>query len=190
MKTLTFPLAALTANLFLTFSASAVMVTWEGTNGVSATVNWSDPKNWYQINTFTEISPVANAANFTWTTAVSSPGITTVNVDGAYNTPGTGFAQSYGGFFGQTNGYHTVVINPGVIWSIQASGTTPVNGTQGIGILVGPQPTNNNTINTINTVSTILRGQIIQRLRALPASYIATQGPIRAVCGWRPRQPW
>jgi hypothetical protein len=134
--------------------ASAVMVTWEGTNGVSANVYWSSAANWYQINTFTEISPVANAANFTWTTATNGPGITTVNVDGAYGSPGSGFAQSYGAFFGQTNGYHTVVINPGITWSIQASGSTTNNGTQGIGILVGPQPTNNNTINTIYTVST------------------------------------
>src|SRR5271154_1979722 len=129
--------AVLCAAMPAASSAPAVMVTWEGTNGVSATVNWSDVLNWYQINTTTQVSPVANAANFTWLTAVQSPGITTVNVDGAYNTPGTGFAQCYGAFFGQTNGYHTVVLQPGVIWSLQASGSTASNGTQGIGIEVG-----------------------------------------------------
>src|ERR1700722_3169369 len=115
MKSITKSSALLTAVLlFAAFSASAVMVTWEGTNGVSATVNWSDPLNWYSINTANQTTPVANAANFTWLTAVQTSNLTTVNVDGAYNTPGTGFAQSYGAFFGQTNGYHTVVIEPGV----------------------------------------------------------------------------
>ncbi len=146
-------LAALAVGLIAAYPASAVMVTWVGTNGVSATTNWSDPKNWYQINTTTEMTPANNAANFTFWTAVQNPGVTTVNVDGAYNTPGTGFAQSYGAFFGQTNGYHTVVIQPGVIWSLEASGSTPSNGAQGIGILVGPSPTNNNTLATVNTVS-------------------------------------
>src|ERR1700677_1286611 len=103
-------LAVMALSVCATYSASAVMVTWAGTNGVSATVNWSDVNNWYQINTQTHVSPVANAANFTFWTAVQSPGLTTVNVDGAYNTPGTGFAQSYGAFFSQTNGYHTVFI--------------------------------------------------------------------------------
>ena len=62
------------AAMLAAHSASAVMVTWEGTNGVSATTNWSDTLNWYQINTTTQTTPVANAANFTWVTAVNSPG--------------------------------------------------------------------------------------------------------------------
>ena len=90
----------LCAAMLVAHSASAVMVIWEGTNGVSPTTNWSDVLNWYQYNNTTETTPVANAANFTFWTDVQSPGITTVNVDGAYNTPGTGFAQSARHFAG------------------------------------------------------------------------------------------
>jgi len=97
MKSITKSSALLTAVLlFAAFSASAVMVTWEGTNGVSATVNWSDPLNWYSINTANQTTPVANAANFTWLTAVQTSNLTTVNVDGAYNTPGTSINLSGG----------------------------------------------------------------------------------------------
>jgi autotransporter family porin len=143
-------LALLVVSLFATYSASAIMVIWIGTNGVSATTNWSDVKNWSVATNYSvPTTPVSDAANFAANTAVSAPGVITVNVDGAYGSPGTVPAQSYGAFFGQTNGYHTVFIQPGMTWIIQA-----VAGTQGIGIEVGPQPTNNNNINTANTVST------------------------------------
>jgi beta-glucanase (GH16 family) len=138
-------LAALAAGLLAVCSALAVQVTWVGTNGISATTNWSDVNNWDQINTFTHISPANNAANFTWMTAVPGPGRVTVNVDGAYGTPGSGLAQSYGAFFGQTNGYHTVFIQPGITWALQAAAATP-----GVGFSVGPQPTNNNTLANVN----------------------------------------
>jgi hypothetical protein len=137
-------LLAFVAGLWAAGSASAVMITWVGTNGISATTNWSDANNWNQINTFTHVSPANNAANFTWMTAVSSPGLVTVNVDGAYGAPGVGPAQSYGAFFGQTNAYHTVFIQPGITWALQASAATP-----GIGLSVGPQPTNNNNLTNV-----------------------------------------
>jgi beta-glucanase (GH16 family) len=124
--------------------AQGVMVTWVGTNGFSATTNWSDVNNWDQINTTSHISPANNAANFTFQTAMPGPGLVTVNVDGAYGTPGTGPAQSYGAFFGQTNGYHTVFIQPGITWALQAQAGTP-----GLGLCVSPQPTNNNTIGAV-----------------------------------------
>ncbi len=132
---------AVAASLLALCSASAVQVTWVGTNGISATTNWSDTNNWDQINTTTHISPANNAANFTFQTAMPGAGRVTVNVDGAYGSPGSGLAQSYGAFFGQTNGYHTVFIQPGITWALQAAAATP-----GVGLSVGPQPTNNNTL--------------------------------------------
>jgi hypothetical protein len=114
-------LATLAVSLVAAHSASAVMVIWIGTNGVSATTNWSDVNNWaLYSNLGTHQTPVSDAANFTAATAVNAPGIITVNVDGAYGSPGTVPAQSYGAFFGQTNGYHTVFIQPGMTWAIQA----------------------------------------------------------------------
>src|ERR1700683_3338801 len=83
--------------------ASASPCFWLAVNGASADTNWSTTANWSE-------TPVSDAANFSGFTAVSGPGITTVNVDGAYGTPGTGSAASYGAFFGQTNGYHRVFI--------------------------------------------------------------------------------
>ncbi|HEX4122876.1 MAG TPA: autotransporter-associated beta strand repeat-containing protein [Verrucomicrobiae bacterium] len=143
-------LAVLAAGLFGAYSASAVMVMWIGTNGISATTNWSDGSNWSLTSSLGSLStPVNNAANFTALTAVNAPGLVTINVDGSYGSPGTSPAQSYGAFFGFTNGYHTVFIQPGITWEIQAQA-----GTQGLGIEVGPGPTNNNNINTANTVST------------------------------------
>src|SRR5580704_5078548 len=141
-------------------SASANPVTWVGTNGVSATTNWSDSNNWVSNSgagaapSAVHETPVSDAANFDGNTAVSSPGLTTINVDGAYGTPGSGFAQSYGAFFGFTNGYHTVTIQPGVIWSIQSSGSTPSNGTQGLGFYVGPQQVGNNSLGNNTTPGT------------------------------------
>src|SRR5580658_3271196 len=102
-------LAALFVSLSAIYSASANPVTWVGTNGVSATTNWSDSNNWISNLTAVHESPANNAASFDANTAVTSPGIVTVNVDGAYGTPGSGFAQTYGAFFGQTNGCHTEI---------------------------------------------------------------------------------
>lgn len=137
-------LATIAVCFFAAVSARAVMVTWVGTNSLSATTNWSDENNWDEINTTFHISPENNAANFTFWTAAASPGLVTVNVDGGYDTPGSGLAQSYGAFFGQTNGYHTVFIQPGMTLALQAGALTP-----GVGMLVGPQPTNNNTIGAV-----------------------------------------
>jgi len=135
---------ALVVSLLAVCSASGTMVSWVGTNGVSTTTNWSDVNNWDEYNTATHISPANNSANFTWMTAAAGPGLVTVNVDGGYGTPGIGPAQSYGAFFGQTNGYQTVFIQPGMTWALQAAAATP-----GVGLSVGPQPTFNNGLTNI-----------------------------------------
>ena len=141
-------LTALVASLLASCPAPAVMVTWVGTNGISVTTNWSDANNWDQINTFTHVSPANNSANFTWMTVTPGLGPGTVNVDGAYGSPGSGLAQSYGAFFGQTNGCHTVFIQPGITWALQAAAGTP-----GVGLGVGPQPTNNNSLTNVSSPS-------------------------------------
>jgi autotransporter-associated beta strand protein len=141
--------AALAVSLLATCASHATPVYWRGTNGVSQTTNWSDTLNWSLQGAITTSTPANNAANFNGNTAMTASGLVTVNVDGAYGSPGSGLAQSYGAFFTTTNGDHTVFIQPGITWAIQAT-----TGTQGIGISVGPQATNNNNINNANTVST------------------------------------
>lgn len=137
---------ALLVCLFGAQSARGFAVVWLGTNGVSATTNWSDTNNWLQVNTQNRVTPANNAANFTGATATAGPGPITLVVDGAWGTPGSGLAQSLGAFFGQTNGYHTIYIPLGKNWTLQASFVSP-----GVGMCVGPQPTNNTTMSTVAT---------------------------------------
>jgi hypothetical protein len=126
--------AALAVSLLAACASHATPVYWRGTNGVSQTTNWSDTLNWSLQGAITTSTPANNAANFNGNTAVTASGLVTVNVDGAYGSPGSGLAQSYGAFFTTTNGDHTVFIQPGITWAIQAT-----TGTQGIGISVGPK---------------------------------------------------
>ncbi|HVM49911.1 MAG TPA: autotransporter-associated beta strand repeat-containing protein, partial [Candidatus Acidoferrum sp.] len=128
--------------------ASAGNAYWVGTNGVSTDVNWSDANNF--VNAFptgTPYTPNNNAAVFNYNTAVQVPGVATVNVDGAY--PGQSTPQAWDMSFNQTNGYHTVQIQPGITLMIQAAAGTP-----GQGFYVYPNGTTSAGTGGGSTVST------------------------------------
>ena len=129
----------------------AANVYFVGTNGVSATTNWSDTANWLQINTTTPMTPNNNEANFNYNTMASSPGLVTLNVDGAYGSPGSGLAQAWGMFFTQTNGYQTILIQPGITLALQAASGTPGGGN----FVVAPAGTNNGGSSGGNTPGNI-----------------------------------
>ena len=138
MRILKLRLAAACALVFMAHAASAATVYFVGTNGLSASVNWSDVLNWYAIGGTTQTTPANNAANFNYNTVVNSPSLISLNVDGAYSTPGSGVAQAWGMFFTHTNGYQNVMVQPGITWALQSANGTPGGGN----FVIAPQPTN------------------------------------------------
>lgn len=126
---LTFPfIIALLFCLLAVNVARANPVIYVGTNGVSATTNWSDTANFILNSSKAPTTPANNATTFGFNTAAASPGKVTVHADGAYGTPGTGTPQTYCFLFEQTNAYHTVLIDPGIQLEMQASAGTPGTG--------------------------------------------------------------
>jgi autotransporter-associated beta strand protein len=124
-------------------SVNAATVVFIGTNGVSPTTNWSDTLNWIDTTSHVYETPANNEANFNFNTMSLTPGVITLNVDGGYGSPGTGTPQAWGMYFTQTNGYQTVFVQPGIIWSLQAANGTPGGGN----LAIDPGTTNNNTSN-------------------------------------------
>src|SRR5579884_1240688 len=133
----------------------AATTIWVGVNGVSTTTNWSTAANFVDVSSHNPESPANNAANFNYNTAVASPGLVTVNVDGVYagqsGTSGiyTGNPQAWGIFFGQTNGYQTVMIQPGINLCLTAANSTPGGGN----FVVAPQNTNTGGSGAGNSVA-------------------------------------
>ena len=122
---------------------------WFGTNGVAITTNWSDTLNWSSsFPGYTAYSPVNNAANFTYANAANAPGLTTVYADGAGSFGGAAPGpNAWSMVFGQTNGYHTVVIADGVTLFQEDSG-----GGTGNGLFVSGQGAGNGSDgSTVNT---------------------------------------
>src|SRR5580658_3491867 len=105
-------LAVLAVGLSTVCAALADTLSFIGTNGVSASVNWSDTANWIKQTTTTLETPANNMANFNYNTMAAAAGIVTLNVDGAYGSPGSGTPQAWGMFFTQTNGFQTVTVQP------------------------------------------------------------------------------
>jgi autotransporter-associated beta strand protein len=130
----------LTLSLFEVQRASAGTVYWVGTNGVSATTNWSDAANFDTgFPSGSAATPYNNESQFGFNTAVQSPGQVTVNVDGPNPINSGGVEptpQTYDMSFVFTNGYHTVLIQPGVELLIQA-----YNGTPSYGMFICPAGT-------------------------------------------------
>lgn len=157
--------------LLVTPPAPAATVIYVGTNGVSPTTNWSATANFVNASGGTPLTPANNAANFNYDTAVATPGVVTVHADGGYGTPGSGSPQAWGIIFGQTNGYHTVLIDPGIqLEMIAASGTpgggglivAPANRNSGGntgGNIVGTGPYTNYTTITGSGASFLVNGQ-------------------------------
>ena len=132
-------LAILALILSVVSPASAANVYFVGTNGVSPDVNWSDTANWWTINTTTPTTPANNEANINYNTMSTVPGVITLNVDTGYG--GSGVPQAWGMYFTQTNGYQTVMVQPGVVWTLQAAVGTPGGGN----LAIDPGTTNNGT---------------------------------------------
>lgn len=155
IRTLGFTVSFCAVLLFLCGAqpARAATTIWVGVNGVSTTTNWSTAGNFVDATSHNPESPANNAANFNYNTAVSSPGHVTVNVDGVYagqsGTSGiySGNPQAWGIFFGQTNGYHTVMIQPGISLCLTAANSTPGGGN----FVVAPQNTNTGGSSAGNT---------------------------------------
>lgn len=131
-------LLSVALSLWAVQRASAANAYWVGTNGVSATVNWSDAASFVNgFPTGAAATPYNNASVFNYNTAVQAPGVVTVNVDAPNPVNGGGgvepTTQTYDMSFNHTNGYHTVMIQPGVTLTIQA-----FNGTPGQGLFVYP----------------------------------------------------
>ena len=135
------------AVIFTACSAPAATVYFVGTNGLSASTNWSDVLNWYAIGGTTQTTPNNNAANFNFNTVVNSSNLISLNVDGAYGTPGGGLAQAWGMFFTHTNGYQNVMVQPGITWALQSANATPGGGN----FVIAPQNTNSSGSSAGNT---------------------------------------
>lgn len=135
---------------------------WFGTNGVSATTNWSDQLNWSGTapGGYSAYTPLNNAANFNWNTKATTPSKVTVHVDGALGTPGSGNGSAWSLVFGTTNGYQTVLIDPNIQLHVE-SGSSP-----GSGLYVAPQGFGNgsggNTVNSgpYTNYATIMGGGV------------------------------
>ncbi len=143
-------IAAFSAAILMVRNAPAATTVYVGTNGVSASTNWSATANFIDATSKNPETPNNNAANFNWNTAAAGPGIVTVNVDGGYGTPGTGLPQAWGMIFGQTNGYHTVLIQPGITLEMMAANGTVGGG----GLMICPANTNSGGNTSGNTVAT------------------------------------
>ena len=144
------PILAIALGLLAAHQSSASTVIYVGTNGVSATTNWSTTANFINASGGASLTPANNAANFNSDTAVSAPGLITVHADGGYGTPGSGTPQAWGMIFGQTNGHHTVFIDPGFQLQMIAANGTPGGG----GFVVSPANRNSGGTGGIQTVGT------------------------------------
>lgn len=143
-------LLVITLSLLATQRCLAATVIYVGTNSVSATTNWSDTVNFTNSAGGGFLTPANNAANFNFDTAVATPGVVTVHADGGYGAPGVGSPQAWGMIFGQTNGYHTVLIDPGIqLQMIAANGTAG-----GGGLIVAPANRTSGGNTGGNTVAT------------------------------------
>ncbi|HZM06417.1 MAG TPA: autotransporter-associated beta strand repeat-containing protein, partial [Candidatus Saccharimonadales bacterium] len=137
MKKLSF--AALAVWLTAIYTGSAATVLFVGPNGGGGNDNWSTSANFLNVaSPFAPTTPANNAANFNFLTQAAAPGVVTLNVDGGYGTPGSGAPQAWGMIFGETNGYQTVVIQPGLVFSMMAANATEGGG----GLCVCPTGTN------------------------------------------------
>jgi autotransporter-associated beta strand protein len=143
-------IAVLSAAMLMASAAHAATTLFVGTNGVSANSNWSTAANFIDASTKNPETPANNAADFNWFTAAAAPGIVTVNVDGGYGTPGSGVPQAWSMIFGQTNGYHTVFIQPGITLEMIAANGTIGGG----GLMICPANTNSGGNTGGNVVGT------------------------------------